>query len=156
MASHQTSKRLKALLRQVHFPVQRFKQFASNGGSSSNSSGGPSGSGGSSPWDGIVSGDPRAALIVLHWILFDMSPTFTELLLDRDYGTLQSLTDYKFVTRGLKMLRDEFSFRPQLTVSQPTVCSHVCLLFSMYSHSVACYGFGVVLAKNHKSQRPLL
>lgn len=121
MAAHQNAaKRLKALLRRVHFPVQRFKQLPDNAGSN-NASGGGGGRGGSSgslnSWDGIVGGDPRAALVVLHWTLLDMSPLFATLLLDRDYGGLQSLPDYKFVTTCLKMLRDEFGLRPQLTVS---------------------------------------
>lgn len=52
----------------------------------------------------------------MHWTLLDMSPLFAAMLLDRQYGGLQSLTDYKFVSRCLRMLREEFSYRPPLTV----------------------------------------
>lgn len=121
MAAHQNAaKRLKALLRRVHFPVQRFKQLHDNSGSSNVSGGGGSGGGSSgsvNSWDGIVGGDPRAALVVLHWTLLDMSPLFVTWLLDRNHSGLQSLPDHKFVWTCLKMLRDEFGFRPQLTVS---------------------------------------
>ncbi|CAM9517971.1 unnamed protein product, partial [Ectocarpus fasciculatus] len=44
-----------------------------------------------------------------------MSPLFATLLLDRDYAGLTSLTDFKFVATSLRMLRDEFNCRPQLT-----------------------------------------
>lgn len=117
MAPHQNAaKRLKALLRRTHFPVARLKQIP---GTTSGAGAGTAavGGGGINPWDGIVSGDPRAALIVLHWTLLDMSPLFATMLLDRQYVGLQSLTDYKFVGTCLRLLRDEFNCRPQLTVS---------------------------------------
>ncbi len=115
-SSHQNAaKKVKALLRRTHFPVARLRQLPvtplGNGG------GGGAG-GGNNPWDGIVSGDPRAALVVLHWTLLDMSPLFASLLLDRDYAGLSSLTDFKFVATSLRMLREEFNLRPQLTVSE--------------------------------------
>ncbi|CAM9297539.1 unnamed protein product [Ectocarpus fasciculatus] len=47
-----------------------------------------------------------------------MSPLFATLLLDRDYAGLTSLTDFKFVATSLRMLRDEFNCRPQLTAEQ--------------------------------------
>lgn len=56
--------------------------------------------------------------MVLHWTLLDMSPLFASLLLDRDYAGLNSLTDFKFVSTTLRMLRDEFNCRPQLTVRE--------------------------------------
>lgn len=59
-------------------------------------------------------------MVVLHWTLLDMSPLFASLLLDRDYAGLNSLTDFKFVSTTLRMLRDEFNCRPQLTVRQKT------------------------------------
>lgn len=52
----------------------------------------------------------------MHWTLFDMSPLFATMLLDRQYGGLQSSTDYKFASRCLRMLREEFNCRAQLTV----------------------------------------
>lgn len=128
MASHQNAaKRLKALLRRTHFPVARLRQVqgaapAMSVGGTGNAGGG---AGGGNPWDGIVSGDPRAALIVLHWTLLDMSPLFASLLLDRDYGGLHSLTDFKFVSRSLRMLRDEFNCRLQLTVSELSCFCHL-------------------------------
>ena len=129
-SSHQNAaKKIKALLRRTHFPVARLRQLpvASGGlgpaggcpgagGGAGGSGGGGGGGGGGNPWDGIVSGDPRAALVVLHWTLLDMSPLFASLLLDRDYAGLNSLTDFKFVSTTLRMLRDEFNCRPQLTV----------------------------------------
>lgn len=133
MTSHQNAaKRLKALLRRTHFPVARLRQVQTTaplpGGAAGNiggGGGGGGGAGGGNPWDGIVSGDPRAALIVLHWTLLDMSPLFASLLLDRDYTGLHSLTDFKFVSRSLRMLRDEFNCRPQLTVSD--LASELCV-----------------------------
>lgn len=118
--SHQNAaKRLKALLRRTHFPVARLKQIpgATGPGGPGQGEGGGGGGAGFNPWDGIVTGEPRAALIVLHWTLLDMSPLFSSLLLGRGYVGLQSLTDFKFVSRCLRMLRDEFNLRPQLTVS---------------------------------------
>lgn len=123
--SHQNSaKRLKALLRRTHFPVARLKQVpggTGHGGPGPGAGcggGGGGGGAGANPWDGIVTGEPRAALVVLHWTLLDMSPLFSSLLLDRGYVGLQSLTDFKFVSHCLKMLRDEFNLRPQVTVSR--------------------------------------
>lgn len=116
-SSHQNAaKKIKALLRRTHFPVARLRQLPVTSGGLGPSGAGPGGGGGN-PWDGIVSGDPRAALVVLHWTLLDMSPLFASLLLDRDYAGLNSLTDFKFVSTTLRMLRDEFNCRPQLTVS---------------------------------------
>lgn len=131
-SSHQNAaKKVKALLRRTHFPVARLRQLPNTSGGGpihaqvAPAAGGGGGGGNSgnttptgNPWDGIVSGDPRAALVVLHWTLLDMSPLFAELLLDRDYAQLSSLTDFKFVTTSLRMLRDEFNCRPQLTVRQ--------------------------------------
>ncbi|CAN0442641.1 unnamed protein product, partial [Pylaiella littoralis] len=85
-------------------PAQAQVAPAAAGGGGGSGNGTPTGN----PWDGIVSGDPRAALVVLHWILLDMSPLFAELLVDRDYP-LSSLTDFKFVATALRMLRDEFN-----------------------------------------------
>lgn len=117
MASHQNAaKRLKALLRRTHFPVARLRQIPGAPAPAPANSGLGAGGGGN-PWDGIVAGDPRAALIVLHWTLLDMSPLFASHLLDRDYAGLHSLTDFKFVSRSFRMLREEFNSRPQLTVS---------------------------------------
>lgn len=116
MAAYQNAaKRLKALLRRTHFPVSRLKQIRG----SSVSGGGcrEVGSGAGNPWVGIVDGDPRAALVVLHWTLLDMSQLFSSNLLDRGYAGLHSLTDYKFVSKCLRMLREEFDCRSQLTVS---------------------------------------
>lgn len=111
MASHQNAaKKLKALLRRVHFPVARLKPGRGGGGTG----GGPGGA--NNPWEGIVTGDPTAALIVLHWTLIDMSPSFASLLLDRGHAGLHSLPDFKFVSKGLRILWDEFNCRPQLTV----------------------------------------
>lgn len=119
-SSHQNAaKKIKALLRRTHFPVARLRQLpvTSGGlGSPGSAGAGGGGGGGGNPWDGIVSGDPRAALVVLHWTLLDMSPLFASLLLDRDYAGLNSSTDFKFVSTTLRMLRDEFNCRPKLTV----------------------------------------
>lgn len=115
-SSHQNAaKKIKALLRRTHFPVARLRQLPVTSSSLTSGPSATAGTGGN-PWDGIVSGDPRAALVVLHWTLLDMSPLFASLLLDRDYAELNSLTDFKFVSTTLRMLRDEFSCRPQLTV----------------------------------------
>ncbi|CAB1099840.1 unnamed protein product [Ectocarpus sp. CCAP 1310/34] len=122
-SSHQNAaKKIKALLRRTHFPVARLRQLPLV--TAAPPSGGlaptvpAAASGGGNPWDGIVSGDPRAALVVLHWTLLDMSPLFATLLLDRDYAGLTSATDFKFVATSLRMLRDEFNCRPQLTAEQ--------------------------------------
>lgn len=120
-SSHQNAaKKIKALLRRTHFPVARLRQLpvTSGGLAPSGSAGAGGAGGGGNPWDGIVSGDPRAALVVLHWTLLDMSPLFASLLLDRDYAGLNSLTDFKFVSTTLRMLRDEFNCRPQLSVRE--------------------------------------
>lgn len=119
MAAHQNAaKRLKALLRRTHFPVARLKQI--RGPTPGGFINGEVGGGGAvvNPWASIIDGDPRAALIVLHWTLLDMSQLFSSNLLDRGYAGLQSLTDYKFVSKGLRMLREEFDCSPQLTVSR--------------------------------------
>ncbi|CAN0519749.1 unnamed protein product, partial [Ectocarpus sp. 12 AP-2014] len=122
-SSHQNAaKKIKALLRRTHFPVARLRQLPlvtaapPSGGLAPTAPAAAGGAG--NPWDGIVSGDPRAALVVLHWTLLDMSPLFATLLLDRDYAGLTSLTDFKFVATSLRMLRDEFNCRPQLTAEQ--------------------------------------
>lgn len=121
-SSHQNAaKKIKALLRRTHFPVARLRQLpVTTGGLAPAAAGG-----GGNPWDGIVSGDPKAALVVLHWTLLDMSPLFASMLLDRDYAGLNSMTDFKFVATTLRMLRDEFNFRPQLTV-RGTGCTLDC------------------------------
>lgn len=132
MASHQNAaKKLKAILRRTHFPVARLRQMP---GAPNVASVGGSGAAGGNPWDGIVTGDPRAALIILHWTLLDMSPLFASLLLDRECAGLRSLTDFKFVSQSLRMLRDEFNCRPQLTVS-------LCLGLSVErEHAAAIFG----------------
>lgn len=118
-SSHQNAaKKIKALLRRTHFPVARLRQLPVASGGLGPGGAAGAGGGGGNPWDGIVSGDPRASLVVLHWTLLDMSPLFASLLLDRDYAGLNSLTDFKFVSTTLRMLRDEFNCRPQLTVRE--------------------------------------
>lgn len=112
MTGHQNAaRRLKALLRRTHFPVARLREIAASSGAP-----GPTSSSTCNPWDGISAGDPRAALIIMHWTLLELSQLFAVMLLDLHYAGLQSLTDYKFVGRVFTILHKKFNCRPQLTV----------------------------------------
>ncbi|CAM9463888.1 unnamed protein product [Choristocarpus tenellus] len=113
MALHQNaSKRLKGHLRRVHFPVQKLRQISrpTQGDDVSQQQ--------SNPWDGVVRGDPTASLVILHWILLDMSNVVAGHILSRGFVGLQGLTDYKFVLQSMRLLREEFNYMPQLTAEQ--------------------------------------
>ena len=65
----------------------------------------------------LASGVPQAFLPILHFAFLDYSYALANYLAERDYE-LYAKTDLRFIAVVYRILRDEFSFKPQLTKEQ--------------------------------------
>ena len=68
-------------------------------------------------FDGVHRGDPRAVLPVLHYVLLNSSRLVASFLKRKGYN-LYTSTDKKFVELAYRIARNEFSYRPVLTLKQ--------------------------------------
>lgn len=67
--------------------------------------------------DALASGHPRGFLPLLHFALLGASLPVARWIAERGY-MLSTATDERFVEAVHRLLRDDFSYRPQLTVQQ--------------------------------------
>ena len=65
----------------------------------------------------LANGQPQAFLPILHFVFLDYSYLLAQYLAERDYE-LYAKTDLRFVEVVYRILRNEFSFKPQLTKEQ--------------------------------------